>query len=172
MKTTFRLGISLLCFCSAIVFTHNLFAETPPAPFPRVSDMSFMAGRWLGSVDNNKIEQTCTDGDPAFMMCMFRMMDDKGTQMIEFYTFRNIATGVEERVQMFSPDLKSDPSDSFTMELASVSPTQLVFENHSGTYPKRSTLTRTNKDEMTSHIELVDVTGKTTFIDAHWARAK
>ena len=172
MKTTFRLGISLLCLCSAIAFTHNLPAETPSAPVAKVSDMSFMAGQWSGLVDNHRIEQICTDGDPAFMMCMFRLMDDKGTQMIEFYTFRNIATGVEERVQMFSPDLKSDPSDSFTMELASVSPTQLVFENHNGNYPKRSTLTRTSKDEMTSHIELVDVTGKTTFIDAHWTRAK
>jgi Domain of unknown function (DUF6265) len=171
MKTTFRLGISLFCLCSAIAFTQNLSAETPAA-VSKVSDMSFMAGRWLGSVDNNKIEQTCTDGDPAFMMCMFRLMDERGTQMIEFYTFRNTATGVEERVQMFSPDLKSDPSDSFTMELASVSSTQLVFENHNGTYPKKSTLTRTSNDEMTSHIELVDTKGKSTFIDAHWSRAK
>jgi hypothetical protein len=169
MKT--RFGISLLCLCSSIAFTLNLFAETP-ATVSKVSDMSFMAGRWLGSVDNNKIEQTCTDGDPAFMMCMFRLMDDKGTQMIEFYTFRNTAAGVEERVQMFSPDLKSDPSDSFTMELASVTPTQLVFENRNGTYPKRSTLTRSSNDEMTSHIELVDTKGKSTFIDAHWSRAK
>jgi uncharacterized protein DUF6265 len=169
MKTC--LTISLLCLCSAIALNPTLFADTP-ASVSKVSDMSFMSGRWIGSVDNNKIEQTCTDGDPAFMMCMFRMMDDKGTQMIEFYTFRNTVTGVQERVQMFSPDLKSDPSDSFTMELASVSSTQLVFENHNGTYPKRSTLTRTSNDEMTSHIELVDTKGKTTFIDAHWSRAK
>jgi hypothetical protein len=58
------------------------------------------------------------------------------------------------------------------MELASISPTQLVFEDHNGTYPKRSTLTGTSNDDMTSHIELVDAQGKTSFIDAHWTRAK
>jgi hypothetical protein len=174
VKATSRAGFVLLCLSSAIHFTHNLSAQTPStgAPVSKVSDMAFMSGRWDGSVDNNKIEQTCSGGDPAFMMCMFRLMDDKGTQMIEFYTFRNTAAGVEERVQMFSPDLKSDPADSFTMELASLSPTQLVFENHNGTYPKRSTLTRTSSDEMTSRIELVDGHGKSSLIVAHWTRAK
>jgi hypothetical protein len=171
MKATFRLRTSLLCLCCAIAFTQTLFAETP-APVSKVSDLAFMAGRWQGVVDNNRLEQTCTGGDPAFMMCMFRLMDDKGTQMLEFYTFRNTAIGVEERALMFSPDLKADSSDGFTMQLASVTPTQLVFENHNGTYPKRSTLSRTSNDEMTSHVELVDGQGKTSFIDAHWTRAK
>jgi Domain of unknown function (DUF6265) len=171
MKTEFRMGFLTLCLCSALALATA--AETPATtPVSKVSDLAFMAGRWLGAVDNNRIEQTCTGGDPVFMMCMFRLMDDKGTQMLEFYTFRNTATGVEERALMFSPDLKADSSDGFTMELASITPTQLVFENHNGTYPKRSTLTRTGNDEMTSHIELVDGQGKTSFIDAHWTRAK
>jgi hypothetical protein len=173
MKTIFRLGFYLLCLSSVFPFTSNLWAETPStAPVSKVSDLAFMAGRWQGAVDNNRIEQTCSSGDPAFMMCMFRLLDDHGTQMLEFYTFRNTASGVEEHARMFSPDLKSDPSDGFTMELTSISPTQLVFENHHGTYPKRSTLTRTGNDDMTSHIELVDAQGKSSFIDAHWTRAK
>jgi hypothetical protein len=73
---------------------------------------------------------------------------------------------------MFSPDLNSDPWDGFTMELTSISPSQLVFEIHYGAYPQRSTLTRTGNDDTSSPMERVDAQGKSSFIDAHCTRAK
>jgi hypothetical protein len=130
-----------------------------------------MAGSWEGRADDARIEQTCSVSDPAVMVCMFRAMDAKGTQMVEFYTLRDTPNGVEERVRFFSPDLKEEPGDGLTMKLAGSSPTTFVFENPTGTYPKRSTLTRTSPDALHSHIELVDPQGKTSTIDAYWKRA-
>lgn len=147
-------------------------AAAAPSPAPKVSDLHFLAGHWEGHVDNARIEQTCSIADPAVMVCMFRLMDDKGTQMVEFYTLRDTAAGVEERVRFYSPDLKEEPGDGLTLKLASSSATTFVFENPNGTYPKRTTLTRTADDEFHSHIELVDGQGKASNIDAYWKKTK
>jgi hypothetical protein len=146
-------------------------APTTTAASPaKVADLHFLGGHWEGHVDKARIEQTCSTSDPAVMVCMFQLMDEKGTRMVEFYTFRNTPEGVEERVRFYSPDLKADPGDGVTMKLTSSSPTTLVFENPTGTYPKRSTLTRTANDEFHSHIELIDDQGKASTIDAYWKK--
>jgi hypothetical protein len=153
-----------------LAFSAALLAQTPA----KVADLSFLAGHWVGQVDKTKIEQTCSVSDPAVMICMFQLTSDKGTGMIEFYTIRDTPTGVEERIRFFSPDLRDDSTggDGVTMKLISSSPKVFVFENPNGTYPKRSTLTRTSDDEFHSHIELVDPQGRASAIDAYWKKIK
>ncbi len=138
----------------------------------KVADLHFLGGHWEGNVDKAKIEQTCSTSDPNVMVCMFQMMDEKGTQMVEFYTFRNTPDGVEERIRFYSPDLKADPGDGVTMTVTSISPTTIVFENPNGTYPKRTTLTHSTDDAFHNHIELVDPKGKASTIDADWKKTK
>jgi len=58
------------------------------------------------------------------------------------------------------------------MELTSIWPIQLVFENHPGTYLKCSKLAPTGNDHMTSPIELVDALRKSSFIDARGTRVE
>jgi len=145
-------------------------AAASSASSGKVADLHFLAGHWEGHVDQASIEQTCSVADPAVMVCMFRLMGDKGTEMLEFYTMRDTANGLEERVRFFSPDLREEPGDGVTMKLASSTPTTFVFENQHGTYPKRSTLTRTADDEFHSHIELIDSKGKASTIDATWKK--
>jgi hypothetical protein len=137
----------------------------------KVAALHFLGGHWEGHVDKARIEQTCSTSDPAVMVCMFQLMDEKGTRMVEFYTFRDTPEGVEERIRFYSPDLKDDAGDGVTMILTSSSPTTLVFENPTGTYPKRSTITRASDDAFHSHIELVDKQGKASTIDADWKKA-
>ncbi len=148
-------------------------STTPSSSAPmKVASLHFLAGHWQGHVDKATIEQTCSISDPAVTVCMFQMMDNKGTQMVEFYTLRDTPDGVEERVRFYSPDLKEEPGDGLTMKLASASGDAYVFENPNGTYPKRSTLTRTASDEFHSHIELIDPQGKASSIDAYWKKVK
>ncbi len=145
-------------------------AATAFASPAKVADLHFLAGHWEGHVDTTKIEQTCSASDPAIMICMFQLTGDKGTEMIEFYTIRDTPTGIEERIRFYSPDLKEGNGDGVTMKLVSSTPKVFVFENPTGTYPKRSTLTRTADDEFHSHIELVDAQGKASAIDAYWKK--
>jgi hypothetical protein len=172
-----KLAISLLCLALSATLLAQAAAETkkdaPAAaavPKPaKVADLQFLGGHWEGHVDQARIEQTCSVSDPSVMVCTFQLMDEKGTQMLEIYTFRDTPAGVEERIRFFSPDLKAD-GDGVTMNLASSSPTTFVFENPNGSYPKRSTLTRTAADQFHVHIELVDGQGKPTTIDADWKK--
>ena len=138
----------------------------------KVASLHFLAGHWEGHVDKARIEQTCSISDPAALVCMFQLLGDKGTEMVEFYTIRDTPDGVEEKVRFFSPDLKEEPGDGLTLKLASNTTTTFVFENPNGTYPKRSTLTRTADDEFHTHIELVDPQGKASTIDAYWKKTK
>jgi len=139
----------------------------------KVSDLAFLSGHWNGQVNSDKIEQVCSTTDPSVMVCMFRLMTEKGTQMLEFYTLRDTPNGVEERIRFFSPDLQEEAGDhGVTLRLASISADKVVFENPNGTYPKRTTILRKGNDEFNSHIELVDAQGKESTIDAHWARAR
>lgn len=167
--TMLSLVLATFTATSALAAAGTTSGATAPA---KVADLNFLAGHWEGHVDNARIEQTCSIADPAVMVCMFRLMDEKGTQMLEFYSLRDTASGVEERVRFYSPDLKEEPGDGVTMKLASSSPTTFVFENPNGTYPKRSTLTRTADDQFHSHIELVDSKGKASTIDADWKKTK
>ncbi len=191
MKQHYRWNLALFCLCVTLSFTASIFAEPrPQAPAPlanhekaipavnsaqttKVADLAFLAGHWQGAVGPNTINQFCAMGDPTIMLCMFWLTDEKGTQMIEVYTFRDTPGGVEERIRFFSPSLTEDDSGKgVTMKLASYLPNQVVFENPTGTYPKRSTLTRIGDSQLTSHIELIDAQGKASVIDAQWKRVQ
>jgi Domain of unknown function (DUF6265) len=175
-RNTHKLSIALFCVAlSATLFAQTAKSAVREASAPavaKVADLHFLGGHWQGQVDASKIEQTCSTTDPAVMVCMFQLTGDKGTEMIEFYTIRDTPAGVEERIRFYSPDLKGEPGDGVTMKLVSSTPKVFVFENPNGTYPKRSTLTRTADDEFHSHIELVDPQGKASTIDAYWKKTK
>lgn len=164
----------LLVFAVSLAFAQPLphDGSAEPAKNAKVSDLAFLSGRWTGSVDDAKIEQVCSTTDPDVMLCMFRLMTSKGTEMLELYTLRNTADGVTERIRFFSPDLKEEPGEGVTLRLTSLTNDKAVFENPNGTYPKRATLTHKSGDEFSSHIELVDSQGKESTIDAHWQRAQ
>ena len=168
------LSLALLLSATTVAQTAAGAAKDTPstASTTKVSSLHFLAGHWEGHVADAKIEQTCSISDPSVMVCMFQLMNEKGTQMVEFYTIRDTAAGVEEKVRFFSPDLKEEPGDGLTMQLASSSESMFVFVNANGTYPKRSTLTRTSENEFHSHIELVDAQGKASNIDAYWKKTK
>ena len=181
MKSRHFTSLVLLCICSLSLFAQPAAqpasVSTPVSSVTgkdaKVADLAFLSGHWSGEVDGSKIEQVCSTTDPSVMVCMFRLMGAKGTEMLEFYTLRDTPTGVEERIRFFSPDLQEEPGDhGVTLKLASVSPEKAVFENPNGTYPKRTTILRKGNDEFNSHIELVDAQGKASTIDAHWARVK
>jgi hypothetical protein len=176
-----RISLLSLALASASFLFAAALGQTAPgaakdapssASTAKVSSLHFLAGHWEGHVDDAKVEQTCSISDPSVMVCMFQLLNEKGTQMVEFYTIRDTAAGVEEKVRFFSPDLKEEPGDGLTMQLASSSPSTFVFVNAKGTYPKRSTLTRTSENEFHSHIELVDAQGKASNIDAYWKKTK
>jgi hypothetical protein len=164
----------------------------------KLADIAFFAGRWTGTAGTATTEEICTEASHHEMTCMFRAMDAENVLSLEFILFREVPiaiggppmqggatdnpnaprgrvlTTVEERVRFFSPELGEKPGDEgITLRLASVSGTELVFENakESGVV-KRVRIFRNGNDEFTSHIDLVGADGKPGVIESKWMRAR
>jgi hypothetical protein len=77
-------------------------------------------------------------------------------------------------VRFFSADLAERQGDNgITLRLASVAGTQMVFDNaKENGVVKQETISRQGEDSFSVHIEVVDASGKSSFIDAQWKRAK
>ncbi len=164
----------------------------------KVTDFAFLAGRWTGIAGTATTEEICTEPSHHVMTCMFRSMDAENTTGLEFITLREIpmATGgaptqkgaddnpnsqrdralttVEERVRFFSPDLAEEQGDNgITLRLASVSATEIVFNNaKENGVVKNVKIIRNGEDEFTSHIDLMGPDGKPGVIEANWKRGK
>jgi hypothetical protein len=162
MKVAYTATLVLALAVSAIAAT------------PKVADLSFLAGHWVGQVGPDRIEQYCIHAEPTTLVCAFQAANDKGTDGVEFFTIRDTPTGIEERVHFFDDaDIKIAPgANGVTMRVTSLTDDTVIFENPTGTFPKRTTLTKKGNDDFTTHSELIDAQGKTMTIDAHWTRAK
>lgn len=152
----------------------NVKDSAPDSSRATISDVAFFSGRWTGTAGAETVEEICTEPARGEMSCMFRSMDGKKVDGLEFIVFRESAGGVEERVRFFSSELGETPGDDgITMRLASVSASNLVLENaNRDGVVKRITVTRRGKDQFSTHIEVVGADGKAGAIDAEWKRGK
>jgi hypothetical protein len=164
----------------------------------KVTDFAFLAGRWTGVAGTATTEEICTEPTHHVMTCMFRSMDAENTTGLEFITLREVAiatggppmqqkaddagnaakdrvlTTVEERVRFYSPDLAESQEDNgITLRLASISATEIVFNNaKENGVVKQVKIIRNGEDEFTSHIDLTGPDGKPAAIEAKWKRSK
>jgi uncharacterized protein YndB with AHSA1/START domain len=152
----------------------NVKDTAPDTMHFTIGDVAFFSGRWTGTAGTEATEEICTEPARGEMSCMFRGMDDKKIDGLEFIIFRESGGGIEERVRFFSGELGETPGDNgITMRLASVTPSNIIFENaKQDGVVKRITVTRRGKDEFGTHIEVVDASGKSGAIDSEWKRAK
>ena len=164
----------------------------------KISDIAFFAGRWTGTAGTATTEEICSEPSHHQMSCMFRSMDAENVTGLEFILFKEVPiaiggppmqpgatdnpnaargrvlTTVEERVRFFSPELGEKAGDEgITLRLASVSPTEIVFENaKENGVVKRVRINRTGDDEFSAHIEIVGADGKPGVIESKWKRGR
>jgi len=152
----------------------NVKDSAPDSMHATISDVAFFSGRWTGTAGTDAVEEICTEPSRGEMSCMFRAMDAKKIDGLEFIIFRESGGGVDERVRFFSGELGETPGDDgITMRLASVSASKIVLENAKPEgVVKRITVTRRGKDQFSTHIEVVGADGKAGAIDAEWQRGK
>ncbi|HLW97718.1 MAG TPA: DUF6265 family protein [Candidatus Acidoferrales bacterium] len=149
------------------------------SPFT-ITEVAWLSGRWTGTAGSAVTDEMCTAPSHGEMSCMFRAVDAGKIEGLEFITLREIPApaggreGIEERVRFFGPDLSAKEGDNgITLRMASVSPTEIIFDNaKTDGFVKHMTISRQSEDEFSTHIEVVDATGKTGSIDAKWKREK
>jgi uncharacterized protein YndB with AHSA1/START domain len=152
----------------------NVKDTAPDTMHFSIADVAFFSGRWTGTAGTEAVEEICTEPARGEMSCMFRAMDAQKIDGLEFIIFSEVGGGVEERTRFFSGDLGEKPGDDgVTLRLASVTASKIVLENaKQDGWVKRITVTRRGKDEFSTHIEIVDASGKSGAIDSEWKRAK
>lgn len=169
------MGVLLLCGMSSVALAHtskNKNSHNTADATTTVEDFGWMAGRWIGTVGADFIENVCSTPSKGQMMCMFRSSNAKQIESLEFVSLIQTSTGIEEHIRFLLPDLTDDDPKSVTLKVESHTAEKTVFVNPNGNMPKRTTLTRNGPDEMISHIEMIDPQGKSIFIDAKWERVK
>lgn len=119
-------------------------------------------------------EQTCSDAQGGVIHGMFRVYDPAAnrTLILEYFTLRETAEGIEMRSRQFDTALASRGSDAVTvLRLKRAEGSRFVFENPVHARPKNSVLTRTGTDSYTSRSEVVSDSGASSLIDMTWKRA-
>jgi len=139
-----------------------------------IADFAFLGGRWTGTAGSDTVEQVCTPPARGAMSCVFRSMSAEKIDGLELTTLRETASGLEERVRFFSPELAETAGDEgITMRVARVTDSEIVFDNAKPSeVVKHVTILRRGKDSFGTRIEVVDASGKSGFIVAEWKRAK
>lgn len=152
----------------------NVKDTAPDTMHFTIADVAFFSGRWTGTAGTEATEEMCTEPARGEISCMFRAMDGQKIDGLEFIIFRETGGGVEERTRFFSSDLSEKlGDDGITLRLASVTASKLVLENAKPDgFVKRITVTRRGNNEFSTHIEIVDASGKSGAIDSEWKRAK
>ncbi|MFZ0821080.1 MAG: DUF6265 family protein [Candidatus Acidiferrales bacterium] len=165
----------------------------------KIADFAWLTGWWTGTVGEATAEEICSEASHHVMSCMIRYMDAENVTQLEFVSLREmpLATGgppmprrgvddtgnasrgrvlttVEEKARLYPTDLREKAGDEgITLRLASVSGTEIVFDNaRTDEAIKHLRYIRNGADEFTSHLDLVGADGKPAVMEAKWRRAR
>lgn len=102
----------------------------PPAAPAKIDDFAWLAGRWVGQLQNGRTEEIWSKPDGGVMMGMFRMISADGkTLVIEQMTLRQSGDTVEMHLRHMDEKLTTwEPIDQAgVMRLAGKSADEYVF---------------------------------------------
>ncbi len=138
---------------------------------PRVSSLGWLAGTWTAAMEGNTVERTCSAPAGGSMMCMMRVVAEKKLVWLEFSVMRETDSGVVLDTRFYTGDQQPADPVAVQLRLKSATDDEVVFENPTGTQPKRESVRRTGHNQMSSHADLVDAQGKASAMDVVWTRA-
>jgi uncharacterized damage-inducible protein DinB len=144
-----------------------------PAPQATLEDFSWLAGRWRGTLGERNTEVIYSQPEAGVMMGMFRLTEGERTVVLEFFSLRTAAEGLEMRLRHFSPSLElGEKDDAIILRLASYDGTEAVFENPVHTRPKQTVIHRTGPDNYVVRSEIIGDSGEARWIEVAWQRVE
>ncbi|HEY2933588.1 MAG TPA: DUF6265 family protein [Acidobacteriota bacterium] len=137
----------------------------------RLSDFSFLAGRWSGQIKAGKVEQEWSTAQAGLMMGMFHLYDNDKTLVLEFMSLRQTPESVVLHLRHFSPDLKTlQKDDAIQLRGIKREDDSFFFENPVHNSPKRSTIKRLGKDHLLNRAEIIRDDGSVNVIEVELRR--
>ncbi len=135
-------------------------AQSPPAgpsahARAQLTDLSWLAGRWIGKWGPRTAEQIWTSPRAGMMLGAFRLFEDHRTLLIEIFTLEQKPDGVELRFRHFTPDLVPwEKSAAIKLMLQAYDSNKWDFLNPTDGEPKRSIIIRVDADTYTLRSEI------------------
>ena len=161
--------LSPFASAAAFLLSAAVFAQTSaPAPSRAVlSDLSWMAGRWIDDSGGNLSEEIWSAPSGDSMMGMWRYVSGGEVRIFELLTVSVEPTGIVMRLRHFDPELTAREDKGTPVELALVGwkPREAAFEGPAVGAPGivRLTYRRPSEDTLTSTLEKDGRTQEFTF---------
>jgi hypothetical protein len=146
---------------------------TPPQalPGPKLSDFAWLEGRWRGEWGPRVAEQLWMAAKAGMMLGDFRLVENDKVLVVEFFTLVEKSGGINFYFRHFTPELVPwEKSDATLLNLASVEPRKLDFENPANGKPKRVVFNRIDADTYTWHSEIILENGDPQIIEITYHR--
>ena len=143
-----------------ILFTSASNQAQPQIISKSIESLSWMAGSWKGSLDEQTVEETWSPPEMGSMDTMIRLSSPEGVQMIELIVIREVRVSegnntLALHLRQFSPALELRARQD--MELQDISPQSVSFFADANSDIKQLSYTRITQDQL--RVELTFVTG-------------
>ena len=145
----------------------------PLPPIASLRDFAWLEGKWTGKLGNTAFlaEQEWWPAKAGVMMGMFRLTDGEKLLVLELFTLRETAEGLELRLRHFDGALTPmEKEDALVLRLISLTENEALFENPVHSRPKTSRITRTGPKSFVGRSEIIGGDGKVSVIEATWQR--
>lgn len=164
--------MKLFCLTVVVLFSSNLICQNDEIKNPKITDIAWMSGEWTGMLkDSTVAEEIISEPEAGLIMGMFRLTKNNKTNVLEFYTIKEVDGQIQFHFRHFDVELNSWEKDrAIFMKLTKITPTEIVFENQVNNSPKKTTITKINDNEMRSIAEIITKSGETKYIDVTMRR--
>jgi hypothetical protein len=144
-----------------------------PQKAATLADFSWLAGRWEGPLGPLTAEQVWMAPKNGTMQGFFRLTDSEKTIMIELFTIRETAAGIEFYFRHFSTELKPwEEKEAYHLVLSKSDAGIFRFDNPIVNQLKDAILTHVDADTYISHGDITDANGQPKVIEVTYHRVK
>jgi hypothetical protein len=166
--------------CCALLCAPSVFAQQAPGAgtsevpegqaaspnagtLPRkdaLADFSWLAGRWVGKWGPRIAQQVWMPPNSGVIAGVFQLSENGRTLVIELFTISSTPQGIELRVRHFTSALTPWETRPSLLNLKSVGPKSILFENADNGQPKSWLMKRTGPDAFVQRFEIVSQQGQ------------
>ena len=141
------------------------------APVLKLSDFSWLEGRWRGDWGPRVAEQVWMAPKAGMMPGDFRLVENDKVLVIEFFTLVEKNIGINFYFRHFTPELVPwEKSDATLLNLSSAESGKFDFENSAGGKPKRVVFRRIDADTYTWRSEIIPASGDPQIVEITYHR--
>jgi len=142
---------------------------TPPRK-DALADFSWLTGRWQGKWGPRIAQQVWMPPNSGVMVGVFQLSENGRTLVIELYAISSSPQGIALRIRHFTRALTPWENRPSVLNLKSIGPKSILFENADNGQPKNWLMKRTGPDTFVQRFEIVSQPGQQQVAEINYQR--